>query len=84
MLGNAQLEDILRGLEGEVRRVWEEVEGVNRGRKGVQEGVRGEVEGLERAWRGGVEGVVVVEVAAEGVRREVLGRRREGGEVRRL
>ncbi len=56
----------------------EEVDGVNKARKTGQEGVRGEMEGLEGAWREGVGRVLEVEVAAEGVRREVIARRKAG------
>lgn len=77
-MGNAQLEGVLGGLEREVVEVRGRVEEVNKARKAAQEGVRGEVEALEVAWREGVGRVLRVEVAAEGVRREVLERRREG------
>jgi len=78
-VGNAQLEGVLMALEREVGEVRGRVEEVNRARRKVQEGVRGEVGALEEAWREGVGRVLRVEVAAEGVRGEVLGRRREGG-----
>ncbi|TVY56522.1 Pre-mRNA-splicing factor SPF27-like protein [Lachnellula cervina] len=78
LVGNAQLEDILRGLEREVEGVKAEIDAVVVERRGAQEGVRGEVQGLEEGWRKGVGRVLEVEVAAEGVRREILERRREG------
>ncbi|KAI9699629.1 MAG: hypothetical protein M1836_002663 [Candelina mexicana] len=78
LIHNSQLEDILRSLEREVVSTAGEVEAVNQERKAAQEGVRGEMEGLEEAWRGGVGKVIEVEVAGEGVREEILGRRREG------
>ncbi|KAL8800398.1 MAG: hypothetical protein Q9182_005200 [Xanthomendoza sp. 2 TL-2023] len=74
LIGNSQLEDILREIEKEVVDARAEVEDVNRGRKKMQEGSRGEMEGLERGWREGVGRVVEVEVAVEGLE----GRRREG------
>ncbi|KAL9597161.1 MAG: hypothetical protein Q9219_005327 [cf. Caloplaca sp. 3 TL-2023] len=78
LVGNAQLEDILKGVERELVGVREEVERVNRGRKAQQEAGRGEMEGLEKGWREGVGRCVEVEVEVErleGRRREVL---REG------
>lgn len=76
--GNRQLEDVLRSLERELKERKEEIDGVVIERKRAQEEVGGEVRGLEEGWRRGVGRVLEVEVAAEGVRREVLERRREG------
>lgn len=79
LVGNAQLEGILEGVERELVDVRGKVEDLNRGRKAAQEAGRGEMEGLERGWREGVGRVVEVEVEIgrlEGRRREVL---REGG-----
>ncbi|KAL8916194.1 MAG: hypothetical protein Q9208_008646 [Pyrenodesmia sp. 3 TL-2023] len=79
LVGNAQLEEVLKGVERELVETREAVEGVNRERKGRQEGARGELEGLERGWRQGIGRVVEVEVEVGRVeerRREVL---REGG-----
>jgi len=78
LVGNSQLEDILRGIEGElaeVRRQTEEVEGI---RRAQQEGARGEMAALEEGWRRGVGKVIEVEVASEALRRDVLNARREG------
>lgn len=81
-MGNARLEDLLKGLEAAVVGLRGEVEGVNVERRRVQEGGKGEMEGLERGWREGVGRVVRVEVAGgevEGRRREGLRRGKEGG-----
>jgi len=78
LIGNSQLEDILRGLEKELAETKAEIDGVVIERKNAQEAVGGEVKGLEEAWRRGVGRVLETEVAAEGVRREILERRREG------
>ncbi|KAI9881169.1 MAG: hypothetical protein M1830_007147 [Pleopsidium flavum] len=78
LISNSQLEQILGALEKEIVESRAEIEGVNKARKVAQEGVRGEMEGLEGKWREGVGRVLEVEVAAEGVRREVLVRRRAG------
>jgi len=47
-------------------------------RKSAQEGVAGEIVGLGETWRRGVGRVLETEVAAEGLRREILERRRAG------
>ncbi|MCJ1239336.1 hypothetical protein MMC14_007330 [Varicellaria rhodocarpa] len=78
LVGNAQLESVLRGLEKELVEMKEQVEGVERERAGVQEGVRGEMEGLQANWKQGVGRLLEVEVAAEGTRREILTARRGG------
>ncbi|KAI9824927.1 MAG: hypothetical protein M1832_001532 [Thelocarpon impressellum] len=80
LMGNAALEDVLRGLEAELVDLKGRTEEVNKARKSTQEGARGELEVLGEAWRGGVGRVIEVEVAAEGVRREILERRREAAQ----
>lgn len=75
---NRQLEDILRALERELEERKGEIDRVVIERKNAQEAVGGEVKGLEEGWRRGVGRVLETEVAAEGVRREVLERRRGG------
>ena len=69
LLGNSQLEDILRDEERMLVQTREMVEGVNRERKAAQEGRRAELEGGEEAWREGVRGRVEVEVALGELRR---------------
>lgn len=76
LVANSQLEDILRELEKEVAAARAEVEDVERERRMVQESGRGEMEGLEREWRERVGRVVETQAAAEGLRREILERRR--------
>lgn len=78
LIGNSQLEDVLRGLERELSEKKTEIDMLAVERKGTQENVGGEVKGLEEAWKRGVGRIVETEVAAEGVRREVLERRRMG------
>lgn len=78
LVGNSQLEDELRVVEMLLKGKREEIDGVVLERKGAQEAVGGEVEGLREGWRRGVGRVLETEVAAEGVRREVLERRRGG------
>ncbi|KAI1081382.1 Pre-mRNA-splicing factor SPF27 [Whalleya microplaca] len=79
LVGNWELEHTLAGVERELAGARREVDVVNLGRKHVQDEVGAELRGLEDAWRRGVGRVLEVEVAAEGLRREVLERQRGGG-----
>ncbi|CZR60441.1 related to BCAS2 family protein [Phialocephala subalpina] len=78
LIGNSQLEDILRGLERELEERKKEIDLLVVERKSAQESVGGEMKGYEEGWKRGVGRVLEVEVAAEGVRREILDRRRAG------
>jgi len=78
LIGNAQLEDELRAIEQELADAKTEIDYVVVARKGAQEGVAGEIMGLGETWRRGVGRVLETEVAAEGLRREILERRRAG------
>ena len=78
MVSNSQTEDVLRDLEVELEKVKTEIDRVVIERKTAQEGVRGEAQGLAEGWKKGVGRVLETEVAAEGVRREILERRRGG------
>ncbi|KAF2654455.1 hypothetical protein K491DRAFT_600900 [Lophiostoma macrostomum CBS 122681] len=78
LIGNSQLEDILKGIETELadlRRQNEEVETL---RRSQQESVQGEITTLEETWKRGVGRVLETEVAAEGLRQQILERRRAG------
>ncbi|KAB8301160.1 hypothetical protein EYC80_003057 [Monilinia laxa] len=66
LIGNAQLEDILKGLEREVAAKKDEIDLVVIGRKNAQEAVEAEIRGLEEGWKKGVGRVLETEVAAEG------------------
>lgn len=76
-MGNSQLEDVLRILERELADRKTEIDVVVVERKTAQENVGGEVQGLEETWKRGVSRILETEVAAEGVRREILERRRD-------
>ncbi|KAH8685996.1 Pre-mRNA-splicing factor SPF27 [Tricladium varicosporioides] len=80
LIGNAQLEDVLRGLERELAERKAEIDYVIIERKNAQEGVGGEIRGLEEGWKRGVGRVLETEVAVEQVRREILERRRQGAQ----
>ncbi|KAF1951525.1 hypothetical protein CC80DRAFT_203099 [Byssothecium circinans] len=78
LVGNAGLEDVLKGIEAElaeVRRMQEEVEAV---RRAQQESVAGEITTLEETWKRGVGRVLETEVAAERLKMQILERRRAG------
>jgi len=81
LIANSQVEDELRTLEKELAETKREVEAVEEERRARQEAVRGEVEGLDIAWREGVGRAIQVEVAAEGLRRQILEKRRGGVRV---
>jgi pre-mRNA-splicing factor SPF27 len=76
LISNSQLEDILRDLEKELSQRKEMVENVNKARKAAQEGSRAELFGLEEAWKQGVGKIIEVQLATDGLRREILQRRR--------
>ncbi|KAI9054158.1 hypothetical protein LZ554_001329 [Drepanopeziza brunnea f. sp. 'monogermtubi'] len=78
LAGNQQLEAVLRALERELEVRKAEIDACVVERRAAQEGVAGELRGLDEAWRRGVGRVLETEVAAEGLRREVLERRRGG------
>ena len=78
LIGNAQLEDELRAIEQELADTKTEIDHVVVARKSAQEEVAGEMTGLGETWKRGVGRVLETEVAAEGLRREILERRRAG------
>ncbi|CAI6342522.1 unnamed protein product [Periconia digitata] len=78
LVGNSQLEDVLKAIETEladVRRQHEEVEAL---RRQQQESVHGEIKTLEDTWKKGVGRVLETEVAAEGLKQQILEARRAG------
>lgn len=76
LIGNNQLEDILRNLEKEVEKLKLEQEAVEQGRRAAQEGVAGEMQSLEEGWRTGVGRMIEAQAAAEGLKQEILERKR--------
>lgn len=77
LIGNAQLEDILRDVERELADTKEAVEEVNKQRKQAQDARQGELVGLEETWRRGVRSVLDVELASETIRMQILEHRRQ-------
>ncbi|KAF3035301.1 hypothetical protein E8E12_003215 [Didymella heteroderae] len=78
LVGNAQLEDVLRGVEAELADVRKQREEVEALRRAQQESVHGEIKTLEETWKKGVGRVLETEVAAEGLKQQILERRRAG------
>ncbi|EAL88357.1 hypothetical protein KXW98_003848 [Aspergillus fumigatus] len=76
LIGNSQLEDILRGLEKELAETKEAAEAVNKQRKLAQEASQGEMVSLEETWKRGVSAILDVELASEGLRLQILEQRR--------
>lgn len=62
LIGNSQLEDVLRDLEKGLVKTKQRTEELNRERKGAQEGGQAAMEGSERAWREGIGRVVEVQL----------------------
>ncbi|KAF2175715.1 hypothetical protein K469DRAFT_701514 [Zopfia rhizophila CBS 207.26] len=78
LIGNSQLEDILKSIEVELADVRKQQEDVESLRRSQQDSVRGEMSTLEETWQKGVGRVLETEVAAEGLRQQTLERRRAG------
>ncbi|KAJ4332433.1 hypothetical protein N0V95_009663 [Ascochyta clinopodiicola] len=78
LVGNSQLEDILKGIETELADVRKQHEEVETLRRSQQESVHGEIKTLEETWKKGVGRVLETEVAAEGLKQQILERRRAG------
>jgi pre-mRNA-splicing factor SPF27 len=76
LVGNWQLEAEVKALEAELAETKREVDLLAVKRREAQEAVAGEIGTLEETWRKGVAKVLETEVAAEGLRREILDRRR--------
>src|SRR6266516_400090 len=54
LIGNSQLEDVLRALEKEMAQVKDQIDHTNLARKSVQESVSGEIATLEQSWQSGI------------------------------
>ena len=77
LIGNSQLETILRQHEKELEGLKAATENVNKSRKAAQEGSRGEIMGLEETWKRGIGRIVEAEVAVEELRKQILDERRQ-------
>ncbi|EXJ84945.1 hypothetical protein A1O3_05620 [Capronia epimyces CBS 606.96] len=76
LVGNSQVEAILKDLENELARVKAESENVNRARKVAQEQAKGELIGLEENWKRGIGQILEIQVATAKLRQQVLERQR--------
>lgn len=70
---------ILSSLEKELQDTKEAIDRTVLERQAAQEAVKGEIGMLEKSWREGVGRVLEVEVAAEGLRGQILEERRSRG-----
>jgi pre-mRNA-splicing factor SPF27 len=71
LLGNSQLDGILKDLDRELAQLKEEVDSVNRDRKLAQEGSKGEILALEDTWKKGIGRVIEVQLATDQLRQQV-------------
>lgn len=78
LVGNSQLEDVLKRIETDLAHVRKQHEEVDALRRTQQESVHGEIKTLEETWKRGVGRVLETEVAAEGLKQQILDRRRAG------
>ncbi|KAI0997472.1 hypothetical protein K3495_g10714 [Podosphaera aphanis] len=72
LIGNSQLEDILRDLERELADKKADIDVCVIHRRSAQEAVCSEISGLEENWKRGVGAVLETEVAAEKLKKEIL------------
>ena len=76
LIGNSQLENMLKGLEREVDGMKMELESAERERRGAQESAAAEMVALDGGWKKGVGRMIETQAAAERLREEILARRR--------
>lgn len=77
LIGNYELEGILKMLEAELAEFKLQNEEVNKARKIAQESSRGEFQALEDTWKKGIGKIIEVQVATEQLRAELSQRRRD-------
>lgn len=76
LIGNSQLEDVLKYLEKDVEALKLEQEAVEAERKAAQGNVAGEMQSLEEGWRVGIGRMIEAQAAAERLKQEMLERKR--------
>lgn len=76
LIGNNELEAILRDLERELAESKRELELTEEERRMKQESIKAEMATLEETWKKGVRGIVEVEIATSDLKSEALTRRR--------
>ena len=77
LISNSQVEDDLRRLEGELKETKRKLTDVSEERRIRQDNARGEMEGLEETWKKSLGRAIEAEVAIEGLRNQVLDKRRK-------
>lgn len=70
LMGNLQLDQVLKSLEQELNVLKEEVDEVNRSRKLAQEGSKGEILALDDTWRKGIGRLIEVQLAIDQLRHQ--------------
>lgn len=78
LIGNSQLQYILKEVEIELERLKKESDDTNRARKAAQEGSKAELLNLEETWKQGVGRMIEVQIAAEELRRTIKERQNHG------
>ncbi|KAL1792469.1 hypothetical protein ACET3X_008976 [Alternaria dauci] len=78
LVGNSQLEDILKAIEADLAHVRKQHEEAEMLRRSQQANASGEIKTLEDTWKKGVGRVLETEVAAEGLKLQILEKRRAG------
>ncbi|KAF2475415.1 uncharacterized protein BDR25DRAFT_301091 [Lindgomyces ingoldianus] len=78
LIGNSQLEDILKAIETQLADVKKQHEETEEMRRNQQWAVSGEMTMLDDAWRRGVEQAMETEAAADRLKRLILDKRRAG------
>lgn len=78
LVGNSQLEDILKGIEAELADVRKQHEEAEMLRRSQQDSVNGEIKTLEETWKKGLGRVLETEVAAEALKQQIMDQRRAG------
>lgn len=77
LIGNSQLEDVLKGLEKELEQAKLEQEELEQARRTMQANAAGEMQGLEEGWKTGIGRMIETQAAGEKLRQEILERKRQ-------
>ncbi|CAK3946227.1 related to BCAS2 family [Lecanosticta acicola] len=78
LIGNSQMEDVLKGLEKELQEAKLQQEQLEQTRRTIQANAAGEMHGLEEGWRTGIGRMIETQAAGERLRHDILERKRQG------
>ncbi|EMD86450.1 hypothetical protein COCC4DRAFT_193824 [Bipolaris maydis ATCC 48331] len=78
LVGNSQLEDILKSIEAELASLKKQQEETDMARRAQQDSVSGEIKTLEETWKKGLGRLLETEVAAEGLKQQIMDKRKAG------